>query len=94
MMVQCLEMPAQMYSHFTLVMGLMNQRILIEKATKIGEDLWKQMKRVSTLVFYGDKKMYQNSKAAFAACMDQSPATEKYRSPQLCQYLWRSTQSY
>lgn len=64
MMVQCLEMPAQMYSHFTLVMGLMNQRILIEKATKIGEDLWKQMKRVSTLVFYGDKKMYQNSKAA------------------------------
>ena len=46
MMVQCLEMPAQMYSHFTLVMGLMNQRILIEKAAKIGEDLWKQMKRV------------------------------------------------
>ena len=66
----------------------MNEAIKIDKkAEMIGQDLWKQLKRVSIPIFYGDKKMYDNWKAAFAACIDQAPATEEYKLLQLCQYL-------
>ena len=33
-----------------------------KKAAKIGQDLWKQLKRVSITIFYGDNKMYENWK--------------------------------
>ena len=58
-----------------------------KKAAKIGQDLWKQLKRVSITIFYGDNKMYENWKAAFAACIDQEPATEEYNLLHLHQYL-------
>ena len=62
-----------------------NEAIKIDKkAEKIGQDLWKQLKRVSIPMIYGDKKMYENWKAAFAACIDQAPATEK--STSYCSY--------
>ena len=56
-------------------------------ATLIGQDLWKQLKRVSVPVFTGDKKNYQNWKAAFTACIDQAPATAEYKLLQLKQCL-------
>ena len=49
----------------------------------IGQDLWKQVKRVTIPVFSGDKKMYQNWRAAFMACVDQAPATAEYKLLQL-----------
>jgi len=36
-------------------------------AMEIGQDLWKQQKRVSIPVFNGDKATYENWKAAFEA---------------------------
>ena len=42
---------------------------------KIGQDLWRQLKRVSVPVFHGDKRNYENWKPAFNACVDQAPAT-------------------
>ena len=56
-------------------------------ATLIGQDLWKQLRRVSVSVFTGDKKNYQNWKAAFTACIDQAPATAEYKLLQLKQCL-------
>ena len=53
----------------------------------IGQDLWKQLKRVTIPVFSGDKKTYQNWKAAFMACVDQAPATAEYKLLQLRQCL-------
>lgn len=38
-------------------------------------------------VFTGDKKTYQNWKAAFLACIDSAPATAEYKLLQLRQYL-------
>jgi len=43
----------------------------------LGQDLWKQLKRVSVPTFSGDKKMYQNWKAAFTAC--NAPTTPEYK---------------
>ena len=40
----------------------------------LGEDMWKQLKRVTIPMFSGDKRTYQNWKAAFTACVDQPPA--------------------
>ena len=48
-------------------------------STLIGLDLWKQLKRVTILVFTGDKKTYQSWKAAFTACVDNAPATAEYK---------------
>ena len=59
-----------------------------KKASKIGKDLWKQLKRVSIPISYGDKKMHENWKAAFAASTDQAPATEEYKLLQLHHYLY------
>ena len=54
---------------------------------KIGQDLWKQLKRVSIPVFNGDKRKYDNWKSAFMACVDEAPATPEYKLLQLRQYL-------
>ena len=44
----------------------------------IGQDLWRQLKRVQIPVFSGDKRTYQSWKAAFLACIDSAPATGEY----------------
>ena len=38
-------------------------------------------------VFSGDKRTYENRKAAFLACIDQAPVTAEYKLLQLRQYL-------
>ena len=43
----------------------------VSNSTLIGQDMWKQLKRVSVPTFTGDKKKYQHWKAAFLACVDQ-----------------------
>ena len=53
----------------------------------IGQDLWRQLKRVEIPTFSGDKRNYQNWKAAFIACIDNAPATGEYKLLQLRQYL-------
>ena len=53
----------------------------------IGLDLWKQLKRVTIPVFSGDKRTYQNWKAVFTACVDNTPATPEYKLLQLRQCL-------
>ena len=58
----------------------MNQILLVK-------DLWKQLKRVTIPMFSGDKRMYQNWKAAFMACIDEAPATPEYKLLQLRQCL-------
>ena len=63
------------------------QRIHPADSEMIGQDLWKQLKRVTIPVFSGDKKTYQNWKAAFMACVDQAPATAEYKLLQLRQCL-------
>ncbi|XP_064653089.1 uncharacterized protein LOC135503443 [Lineus longissimus] len=50
---------------------------------KIGQDLWKQLKRVSIPTFTGDVRTYENWKAAFLACIDKAPATPEYKLLQL-----------
>ena len=54
---------------------------------EIGQDMWKQMKRVSIPVFAGNKRTYENWKAAFSACIDKAPATPEYKLLQLRQHL-------
>ena len=49
--------------------------------------MWKQLKRVSVTIFTGDKKTYQNWKAAFLTCVDQATATAEYNLLQLKQCL-------
>ena len=53
----------------------------------IGQDLWRQLKRVQIPTFTGDKRQYQNCKAAFLACINSAPATGEYMLLQLRQYL-------
>ena len=53
----------------------------------IGKDLWKQLKRISILIFDCNKKNYNNCKAAFMACIDKAPAAAEYKLLQLRQYL-------
>ena len=48
-------------------------------AYSIGEDLWRQLKRIQLPVFTGDKRCYQNWKAAFVACVDTAPSTGEYK---------------
>ena len=57
------------------------------RATDIGINLWKQLKRVQIPEFSGEKKRYENWKAAFTACVDNAPATPEYKLLQLRQYL-------
>ena len=53
----------------------------------VGQDLWRQLKRVEIHIFGGDKKNYQSWKASFSACIDSAPATTEYKLLQLRQYL-------
>lgn len=53
----------------------------------IGQDLWRQLKRVQIPVFTGEKKNYQSWKASFLECIDSAPATAEYKLLQLRQYL-------
>jgi len=53
----------------------------------VGHDLWRQLKPVSIPVFTGDKKLYENWKASFVACIDQAPSSAEYKLLQLRQYL-------
>ena len=53
----------------------------------IGQDLWRQLKRVQIPSFTGDKRHYQSWRAAFLACFDSAPATGEYKLLQLRQYL-------
>ena len=53
----------------------------------LGQDLWRQLKRVQIPEFAGDKRTYQSWKAAFLACIDSAPATGEYKLLQLRQYL-------
>ena len=54
---------------------------------EIGQDMFKQLKRISIPTFYGDKKVYESWKAVFTACVDNSPMTAEYKLLQLRQYL-------
>ena len=56
-------------------------------APSIGQDLWRQLKRVQIPSFAGDKRMYQSWKAAFTACIVSALATGEYKLLQLRQYL-------
>ena len=49
--------------------------------------MWRQLQRVAIPVFSGDKRKYENWKAAFLACIDRAPATPEYKLLQLRQYL-------
>ena len=53
----------------------------------VGQDLWRQLKRVQIPTFTGDKHQYQSWRAAFLACIDSTPATGEYKLLQLRQYL-------
>ena len=53
----------------------------------IGNDMWRQLKRVQIPTFSGNKKNYQNWKAAFLSCIDSALATPEYKLLQLRQYL-------
>ena len=67
--------------------NLLNAISNVSNSTLIGQDMWKQLKRVSVPTFMGDKKKYQHWKAAFLACVDQAPATAEYKLLQLKQCL-------
>ena len=70
-----------------LSVGDGSQKKRVTDSALIGQDLWKQLKRVTIPVFSGEKKTYQNWKAAFTACVDQAPATAEYKLLQLWQCL-------
>ena len=56
-------------------------------AYSIGEDLWRQLKRIQLPIFNGEKRGYRNWKGAFMACVDTAPATGEYNLLQLRQCL-------
>ena len=57
------------------------------ESPSIGQDLWRQLKRVQIPVFSGAKRSYHSWKAAFLACIGRAPATGEYKLLQLRQYL-------
>ena len=59
----------------------------LNESNLLGHDLWRQLKRVTIPSFSGDKRTYQNWKAAFMACIDKAPATAEYKLLQLRQCL-------
>ena len=58
-----------------------------ESVSNIGQDMWRQLKRVQIPPFTGDKRHYLSWRAAFLACIDSAPATGEYKLLQLRQYL-------
>ena len=65
----------------------MSTRQTANNTSLIGQDLWRQLKKVTIPVFSGDKRTYQNWKAAFVNYVDQAPATPEYKLLQLRQCL-------
>ena len=65
----------------------LNQHSTENQYDAIGKDLWEQLKRVSIPIFDGNKRNYNNWKAAFMSCIDQDPATAEYKLLQVRQYL-------
>ena len=53
----------------------------------IGQDLWKQLRRMTVPVFSEDTRTYENWKAVLMACIDKSPAKLEFRLLQLRQCL-------
>ena len=53
----------------------------------IGEDLWRQLKRIKIPMFTGEKRSYRNWRAVFMACVDTAPATGEYKLLQVRQCL-------
>ena len=53
----------------------------------IGQDMWRQLERVSVPKFTGAPSAYPSWKAAFCACVDNAPATSVYKLLQLKQCL-------
>ena len=49
----------------------------------LGQDMWKQLKRVSIIVFNRDKKSYQSWKASSMTCINQASTTAEYKLLQL-----------
>ena len=68
--------------------GSNHQSDVLSETDLIGQDLWKQLKRISIPTFSGNKQTYQNWKAAFMACIDRTPATAEYKLLQLRQRLF------
>ena len=64
----------QMHSSFYPGNETKEAKNIDKKAPNIGENFWQKLKRVSVLVFYGDKRMYENLKADFAASIDPALA--------------------
>ena len=54
---------------------------------KIGQDMWRQLERVSVPKFNGSQSAYPSWKAAFKVCIDDAPATPVYKLLQLKQCL-------
>ena len=52
----------------------------------IGQELWRQLKRVEIPKFGRDKKNYQSWKASFIACVYSAPATDPDEMPQVISY--------
>lgn len=52
-----------------------NHQEIDNNTKQLGQDMWRQMKKVSIPIFNGEKKGYQSWKAAFLSCVDQAPAT-------------------
>ena len=53
----------------------------------IGQDLWRQLKRVQIPVSNGDTRNYQSWKASFLDCIDSAPASTEYKLLQLRRYV-------
>ena len=53
----------------------------------VGQDLWRQLKRVSVPIFDGDKRKYEAWKASFVVCVEQAPMSAEYKLLHLRQYL-------
>ena len=54
---------------------------------ELGNDMWKQLKRVCIPVFCGDKMTYNSWNPDFITCVDQAPGTREYKLLQLRTYL-------
>ena len=57
----------------------------LNESSLIGHDLWRQLKGITIPLFSGDKRTYQNWRAAFMACIDKAPAMTDYKLLQLRQ---------
>ena len=68
----------QIHDHSECRKEIQLERLDVNKelsTQKIGQNFWRQLKRVSIPVFNGDEKNYENWKSTFYACVDQALAT-------------------